>query len=138
MQWKTMSRAIAPFAVVLVVACAAMAPKSGKYVFFVEPQDGATVTSPFMVRFGVVGMDLKPAGDEAPNSGHHHVLVNLDAMPEGTTVPFDATHLHFGKGQTEAEIKLPPGAYRLTMQFADKDHKSYGPPMAKSISITVK
>ena len=57
MQWKTISRAIAPFAVVLVVACAAMAPKSGKYVFFVEPQDGATVTSPFMVRFGVVGMD---------------------------------------------------------------------------------
>ena len=138
MQWRTISRAVAPFTVVVVVACAAMAPKPAKNVFFVEPEDGATVTSPFMVRFGVVGMDLKPAGDEGPNSGHHHVLVNLDAMPEGTAVPFDATHIHFGKAQTDAEIKLAPGTYRLTMQFADKDHKSYGPPMAKTITVTVR
>ena len=115
-----------------------MAPRPAKYVFFVEPQDGATVTSPFMVRFGVAGMDLKPAGDEAPNSGHHHVLVNLDPIPEGTAVAFDATHIHFGKAQTEAEIKLAPGTYRLTMQFADRDHKSYGPPMATTITVTVR
>ena len=138
MQWRTISRAVAPMAAVAVFACAATAPRPAKYVYFVEPRDGATVTSPFMVRFGVAGTDLKPAGDEAPSSGHHHLLVNLDAMPGGTAVPFDATHLHFGKAQTEAEVKLAPGNYRLTMQFADKDHKSYGLPMATTITVTVR
>jgi hypothetical protein len=131
-------RALVPYAAVVIVGCASMAGKPAKYVFFVEPQDGATVTSPVKVKFGVFGMELKPAGDEAPNSGHHHVLVNLDAMPVGATVPFDDTHIHFGKAQTEAEIKLPPGTYKLTLQYADKDHKSYGPDMSKTITVTVK
>jgi hypothetical protein len=138
MQWNTVSRALIPLAAVVIAGCAGMAAQPAGSVYFIEPADGATVTSPFIAKFAVVGMDLKPAGDEAPNSGHHHVLVNLDAMPAGATVPFDATHLHFGKAQTEAEIKLPPGTYKLTMQFADKDHKSYGPGMAKSTTVTVK
>jgi hypothetical protein len=138
MQHRSLLTGLVPFVAVVVTGCADMAPKPSKYVFFVEPPDGATVTSPVKVKFGVVGMDLKPAGDEAPNSGHHHLLVNLDAMPAGATVPFDATHVHFGKAQTEAEIKLSPGTYKLTMQFADKDHNSYGPPMSKSITVTVR
>jgi Domain of unknown function (DUF4399) len=117
--------------------CATVSPPSQR-VYFVEPADGATVSSPVKVKFGVVGMDLKPAGDEAPNSGHHHVLVNLDSMPAGTAIPFSDQHVHFGKAQTEGELKLPPGKYKLTLQFADKDHTSYGAPMSSTISITVR
>ncbi len=118
--------------------CATQMSAPAKRVYFVEPADGAVVTSPFKVKFGVAGMELKPAGDETPNSGHHHVLVNLESMPEGQTIPFSDTHIHFGKAQTEGEIKLPPGVYTLTMQFANKDHVSYGKGMSTQIRVTVK
>jgi hypothetical protein len=138
MHWNTIRKALVPFAAVVIVGCAANAPKPAKYVYFVEPQDGATVTSPVKVKFAVVGMELKPAGDDTANSGHHHILINLDAIPEGVTVPANDTNIHFGKAQTEAELKLAPGTYKLTMQYADKDHKSYGPALAKTITVTVK
>ncbi len=69
--------------------------------------------------FGVKGMAVEPAGEIKANSGHHHLLINLGSIPAGETIPVDDTHLHFGKAQTEAEIKLPPGNYKLTMQFAN-------------------
>jgi hypothetical protein len=107
-------------------------------VSFLEPADGTTVTSPFKVRFAVKGMEVRPAGDMASNTGHHHLLINADNVKAGESVPFDDQHLHFGKGQTEAEVKLPPGNYVLTMQFANGAHQSYGAPLAKSIKVTVK
>ncbi|MEO8345402.1 MAG: DUF4399 domain-containing protein [Betaproteobacteria bacterium] len=109
-----------------------------KMVYFVEPKDGATLTSPFKVVFGVKGMALDPAGDIKPDSGHHHLLINLDATKAGEGIPVDDTHIHFGKAQTETEVKLPPGNYKLTMQFANGAHVSYGPPMAATIRVTVK
>jgi len=107
-------------------------------VSLLEPADGATVSSPFKVRFGAQGLSVAPAGEVAANSGHHHLLINLDAVPEGQSVPFTDKHLHFGKGQTEAEVSLPPGSYRLTAQFANGAHQSYGKPLSQTISITVK
>jgi hypothetical protein len=107
-------------------------------VSFVEPKDGATVTSPFKVKFAVQGMDVKPAGDMTANTGHHHLLINAGAVKAGEVVPADETHIHFGKGQTETEVKLPPGNYVLTMQFANGLHQSYGSGMSKEIKITVK
>jgi hypothetical protein len=107
-------------------------------VSFLEPADGATVTSPFKVKFAVKGMEVRPAGDMASNTGHHHLLINADNVKAGDVVPTDEKHLHFGKGQTEAEVKLPPGNYVLTMQFANGAHQSYGTPLAKSIKVTVK
>jgi hypothetical protein len=107
-------------------------------VRFLEPVDGATVGSPFKVRFAVDGMEVKPAGDMTANTGHHHLLINAEPVKQGESVPFDAQHLHFGKGQTETEVKLAPGTYVLTMQFANGAHQSYGPPMSQSIKITVK
>lgn len=107
-------------------------------VSFAEPADGATVTSPFKVKFAVAGMDIKPAGDMAANTGHHHLIINGAALKAGESVPFDATHLHFGKGQTETEVKLEPGTYTLTMQFANGAHQSYGATMSKTIKVTVK
>jgi hypothetical protein len=125
-----------------VIAAVAMSGVAGlalaQSVSFLEPADGATVTSPFKVRFAVNGMEVKPAGEMAANTGHHHLLINAESLKAGEPVPFDDKHMHFGKGQTEAEVKLPPGSYTLTMQFANGVHQSYGAPMSKSIKITVK
>lgn len=115
-------------------ASAAMAQS----VSFVEPADGATVSSPFKVKFGVAGMDIKPAGDMSANTGHHHLLINAAPIAAGEPVPVDAQHIHFGKGQTETEVTLAPGAYMLTLQFANGAHQSYGLPLSKTIKVTVK
>lgn len=103
-----------------------------------EPANNATVGTTFTVRFGVKGMEVAPAGDILPNSGHHHLLVNLAPIASGESVPFSEKHLHFGKGQTDAEVKLPPGVYQLTAQFANGAHQSYGAAMSQTITVTVK
>jgi hypothetical protein len=107
-------------------------------VSFAEPADNAVVSSPFKVKFAVSGMEVKPAGEMAANTGHHHLIINGSSIKAGESIPFDDTHLHFGKGQTEAEVKLPPGQYKLTMQFANGAHQSYGPGASKTINVTVK
>lgn len=107
-------------------------------VHFISPANGATVSSPFKVQFGVKGMTVKPAGELTAGTGHHHLIINADATPKGAVVPLDATHLHFGKGQTETELKLDPGTYKLTMQFADGLHISYGKELSATITVTVK
>jgi hypothetical protein len=107
-------------------------------VSFLEPADGATVGSPFKVKFAVNGMEVKPAGAIDSTSGHHHLLINAAPVKAGEPVPFDEQHLHFGKGQSETELKLAPGNYVLTLQFANGAHQSYGAPMSKSIKVTVK
>ncbi len=108
-------------------------------VFFVSPANGATVPQTFKVQFGVKNLTVKPALEdiENKNAGHHHLLVNLDSMPEGQAIPFTDQHIHFGKGQTEAEVKLPPGRYKLTMQFANGAHVSYGPRLSQTITVNV-
>jgi hypothetical protein len=113
-------------------------PKAAQGVYFVSPADGATVSSPFKVVFGLKGMEIKPAGAVVAGTGHHHLIINADPPAQGNVIPADPTHLHFGKGQTEAEVKLDPGTYRLTMQFADGYHASYGKEMSASIKVTVK
>jgi Domain of unknown function (DUF4399) len=115
-----------------------MAPQQS--VFFVSPANDATVTSPFKVQFGVNNLTVKPALEDIDNAsaGHHHLLINLDALPAGQGVPFTDQHIHFGKGQTEAEVKLPPGRYKLTMQFANGAHVSYGQRLSQTINVTVR
>ena len=120
------------------LAGSAYAADPAPSVSLLEPANGATVTSPFKVRFGVKGMTIVPAGDMTANTGHHHLLINDAAIPAGTTVPADEKHIHFGKGQTETEVTLPPGTYKLTAQFANGAHQSYGPAMSQTISVTVK
>ncbi|MFM7523601.1 MAG: DUF4399 domain-containing protein, partial [Betaproteobacteria bacterium] len=71
-------------------------------------------------------------------TGHHHLIINSADIAAGDAIPMDDQHRHFGKGQTETEINLPPGRYRLTMQFADGAHRSYGEKMRKTIEVTVK
>ena len=107
-------------------------------VMLLEPADGASVSSPFKVRFGIKGMSVAEAGEILANSGHHHLLVNQAPIAKGESVPFSDQHLHFGKGQTEAEVKLAPGTYKLTAQFANGAHQSYGAAMSRTITVTVK
>jgi len=122
----------------MAAAPAEVAPAApARRVFFVSPADGATVTSPVKLVFGVDGMEVRPAGELAEHTGHHHVIVSDAGIPAGTAIPKDETHIHFGKGETEGEIALAPGTHRLTLQFADGNHVSYGEAMAATITITV-
>ncbi|MQQ99949.1 DUF4399 domain-containing protein [Glaciimonas soli] len=106
-------------------------------VSFVTPADGAVVTSPFVVKFAVNGMTIKPVGDMTEGTGHHHLLIDLGPMPTGEAIPMDAQHKHYGKGQTEDTLTLAPGVHQLTLQFGDGAHRSYGPAMSKTITVTV-
>jgi hypothetical protein len=106
-------------------------------VFFVEPANGATVTSPVKIVMGVNGMTVKKAGELMKGTGHHHVIVNQGHIAAGTVVPADAKHIHFGGGQTETELTLPVGEHTLTLQFADGFHQSYGKALSSTIHVTV-
>ena len=116
----------------------AVAKDAKPHVYFIEPKNGATVPQEFKVVMGVKGMEVKPAGDATPNSGHHHLLIDAKPVNKGDVIPADEHHLHFGKGQTETTIKLPPGKHTLQLQFADASHKSYGSAMRATITVHVK
>lgn len=106
-------------------------------VFFKNLQDGDAVSSPLMLEFGVEGMEVQAAGELVEGTGHHHIVIDGAFIPEGETVPADSLNIHYGNGQTEAEIELPKGEHTLTMQFADGIHRSYGEQMSATVMITV-
>ena len=106
-------------------------------VWFIEPKDGAQVTSPVKVVMGMKGMTIKASGKVGKGTGHHHIIINGGPMRKGLGIPTDDMHPHYGKGQTEASLKLAPGDYKLTMQFADGLHRSFGKRWAATISIKV-
>ena len=116
------------------VSCSAAAQN----IDFASPHDGDTVTSPFLVRFVVKDMEVLPAGEVKPGTGHHHILIDTPPVTDNSVIPADAQHKHFGKGQTETELSLPAGEHTLTLQFADGTHRSYGEVFRKTIRITVK
>jgi hypothetical protein len=127
----------------LVLAAALMATTlpgtaQNRAVSISEPKDGATVSSPFTVKFDVRGVKVAPAGDETPNTGHHHLLINGDPIPKGEDIPFTRRNLHLSKAQTEIEVTLQPGTYKLTAQFGDSSHKSMGPDFAHTITVKVR
>ena len=116
----------------------------GAKVFFTSPTDGAKLNGPLTegkakvaVKMGVENIVVQPAGEVVKGTGHHHIIVDGEGIPLGTIVPKDETHLHFGKGQTEAELELPPGEHKLTLQFADGAHVSYGPSLSSTIKVKV-
>jgi hypothetical protein len=110
----------------------------GAAVSILSPRSGDIVSSPVKVVFDVQGMTLLPAGDPTPNSGHHHLLVDVPAPDLGQPVPKDAQHLHFGQAQTEVEITLPPGPHTLQLLLGDSNHVPHNPPLLSApITITV-
>jgi hypothetical protein len=113
---------------------------AGAKAYIISPKNGATVTSPFLVQFGLKGMGVAPAGVTNPNTGHHHLLIDLAQTPD-LNVPMPANdHIkHFGGGQTETELTLPPGKHTLQLMLGDATHTPFDPPvMSEKITITVK
>jgi len=114
------------------------ASPEGARVFFISPADGDTVANPVRIEFGIAGMSVVKAGDNQPNSGHHHLLIDTGLPELGAPVPADANHIHFGDGSTSTEISLEPGQHTLRMLLADHLHIPHDPPLtSKSIAITV-
>ncbi|MGH8172697.1 MAG: DUF4399 domain-containing protein [Rhodanobacteraceae bacterium] len=113
---------------------------AGASVSILSPQDGATVGQDVKVTFGVEGMAIKPAGDPTPNTGHHHLLIDAKELPPlDAPIPNDATHKHYGKGQTEDTIHLEPGTHTLQLDFGDTAHRQFDPPIvSKKITVVVK
>ncbi|EKF72992.1 hypothetical protein A11A3_15841 [Alcanivorax hongdengensis A-11-3] len=112
----------------------------GASVFIVSPADGATVSSPVKVEFGIEGMQLAPAGTDKPDTGHHHLLVDLDTLPAmDMPLPSNDHVIHFGKAQTSTELELAPGKHTLQLLLGDYRHVPFDPPiMSEKITITVK
>jgi hypothetical protein len=111
----------------------------GAEAYIITPGDGDTVTSPVTVRFGLKGMGVAPAGVNKPDTGHHHLLIDLKSPPAlDKPLPADANHKHFGGGQTEVTLELPPGKHTLQLIMGDYAHIPHDPPvMSKKITITV-
>jgi hypothetical protein len=107
-------------------------------VYILWPPDGAVIRGGFWVRMGLADAGIAPAGTEKANTGHHHILVNAELPPLDREIPNDRNHLHFGLGQTEARLELPPGRHTLQLLLGDLDHVPHQPPLySRRITITV-
>jgi hypothetical protein len=108
-------------------------------VYFVGLQNGAEVPSELTIRFGLTNMGVAPAGLDNANTGHHHLLIDANVPALDVPIPSDFNHLHFGAGQTEAVVTLPPGKHKLQLLFADENHVPHNPAvMSAPIEVIVK
>jgi uncharacterized protein DUF4399 len=109
------------------------------YVYIGWPLDGAVVGTKFKVWFGTRNFGVAPAGVQKANTGHHHLLIDVDLPPLDQPIPNDHNHLHFGLGQTETIVELPPGRHTLQLLMGDENHVPHNPPvMSRRITITVR
>jgi hypothetical protein len=109
-------------------------------LYFVWPRNGAVIKGGFWCRFGLRGMGVTHAGDDYPNSGHHHLLVDVnEPVNVNEPIPQDKNHIHFGAGQTETRLELPPGKHTLQLVLGDAKHYPFDPPLvSERISVTIK
>ncbi|MDR5783578.1 DUF4399 domain-containing protein [Caballeronia sp. LZ065] len=111
------------------------------YAYIGYPNDGQTVPAgkPFKVWFGLRFMGVAPRGVKFPNTGHHHLLIDVDLPPMDQEIPSDRNHLHYGAGETETLIELPPGKHTLQLLMGDDKHIPHNPPVySRKITIYVK
>ena len=131
-----------------VLAAAAMLPAaalaqtkapSDAYLYIIWPNDGQRIKGAFWCRFGLRNMGVTHAGDSTANMGHHHLFIDAEEpLDVDQAIPQDKKHLHFGAGQTEARIDLPPGPHTLQLVLGDADHVPFNPPVvSKKIRIVV-
>ena len=143
MKMRFLPRLALGAALVLAVTGVAFADRTpspgGAEVYIVSPKDGAKIKGPVTVVFGLKGMGIAPAGIKFDNTGHHHLLIDADA-PADLSLPLPANehNVHFGKGQTETTVTLPPGKHTLQLVFADFLHTPHDPALlSKKITVTV-
>ena len=141
-----MKKIITITALLLIVCCkqksespiVAEQPFTSSKVFFKNLNDGDTVVSPVLVEMGVSSMKIKPAGALEVGTGHHHIIVDGGFINYGEIIPMDETHLHYGKGDSVAQVNLSKGTHTLSLQFANGLHMSYGEQFSKTITVFVK
>tara|TARA_B100000575_G_scaffold220175_1_gene180636 strand:- start:750 stop:1163 length:414 start_codon:yes stop_codon:yes gene_type:complete len=102
-------------------------------VYFINLKDGDELKSPFLIQFGLSGKGIAPAGIDIDNTGHHHLLINVDEVNYSMPIPSSKQHLHFGLGQTETKLNLPPGKHKLQLILGDKYHVPHDPPLVSEI-----
>ncbi|MBL4790692.1 MAG: DUF4399 domain-containing protein [Kordiimonadaceae bacterium] len=112
--------------------------KEGAEVYIIFPADGATITGPVTVRFGLKGMGVAPSGVEKVGTGHHHLIIDAPLPSVTDFIPADEHHKHFGGGQTEVTLTLAPGEHTLQLLLGDQSHLPHAPAVySKKITITV-
>ena len=109
-------------------------------IYIISPKDGDQVTNPVRIIFGLKGMGVAPAGTIKKNTGHHHLLINLEKLPDlKFPLPLNKNLIHFGLGQTETEVRLKKGINTLQLILGDHMHMSHQPPLiSKKVKIIVK
>lgn len=114
------------------------APADAK-AYIISPQDGAIVGEKFKVVFGLSSMGVSPAGVEKKNTGHHHLLIDVDTLPDlSKPLPKNANVRHFGGGQTETMLSLPKGNHTLQLILGNFAHVPHDKPVtSEKITITV-
>ncbi len=119
------------------VATAGTARPEGARAYIISPAHGDTVHQTFVVRFGLRGMGVAPAGCDMPNTGHHHLLIDNDELPPADA-PLAADIQHLDNGETQTKVTLPPGEHTLLLILGDKDHIPHSPPvMSEQIRVSV-
>lgn len=139
LQARWLMAMVAAMALGVTVAQERTPSPNGAELYIISPADGETVRGSVTVRFGLKGMGVAPAGVQMENTGHHHLLIDAD-LPADRSAPLPATDkvLHFGKGQTETTLTLPPGQHTLMLVLGDHSHVPHEPPVvSKKITITV-
>jgi len=103
------------------------APASGEAV------GGGAVIVQLIVR----GVEIRPAGTDEPNTGHHHLFVDRDITPPGETIPAEEGIIHLGGGQTEAEIPLEPGTHTIIAVLGDHEHVRLAEVKTDTVTVVV-
>ncbi len=112
-------------------------------VFFVEPKNGATVSSPVHMKFGSEGIEIAavPPGDPTtrrPGVGNYPVGIDKSCLPAGKTiVKGTPSWVHFGDGKSEFDSQLTPGRHKLALQLGDDLHNTM-PGTCSTITVNVK
>lgn len=110
---------------------------AGARAYIISPEDGATVSNPVVVRFGLSGMGVAPAGVDREKTGHHHLLIDTGTPALDLPVPADDNHRHFGAGQTEVTLTLPSGEHTLQLLLGDHLHIPHDPPVQSQVVTVV-
>jgi hypothetical protein len=139
MSLMTRRAVLGAVAMIPAAALAQTPAPSDAYLYIIWPNDGQVIRGAFWCRFGLRNMGIARAGDKTPNAGHHHLFVDVnEPIRPGDVIPSDKNHIHYGAGQSEARVELPPGRHTLQLVLGDADHKIFNPVVAsKKITVTV-